>query len=57
MGSKNGLTYIIKLRYNSIIISSIVPQLQYNYKLGYLETFFFQQENPVYSIVMPLCGK
>ena len=33
MGSKNGLTYIIELRYYSIL-SSIVPQLRYNYKLG-----------------------
>jgi hypothetical protein len=33
MGSKNGLTYILDLRYYSII-SSIVPLLRYNYKLG-----------------------
>ena len=32
MGSKKGLTYIIELRYYSTI-SSIVPQLRYNYKL------------------------
>jgi len=32
MGSKKGLTYIIKLRYYSII-SSIVLQLRYNYKI------------------------
>jgi len=31
MGSKNGLTYILELRYYSTI-SSIVPQLRYNYK-------------------------
>ncbi|TAD97585.1 MAG: hypothetical protein EAZ98_09130, partial [Oscillatoriales cyanobacterium] len=31
MGSKKGLTYIIELRYYSTI-SSIVPQLRYNYK-------------------------
>jgi len=32
MGSKKGLTYILDLRY-SLTISSIVPQLRYNYKL------------------------
>lgn len=32
MGSKKGLTYILILRHYSII-SSIVPQLRYNYKL------------------------
>ncbi|MEG4226718.1 hypothetical protein QUA44_12725 [Microcoleus sp. N9_A2] len=56
MGSKKELTYVLDLRYYSIL-SSIVPQLRYNYKLGYLESFFCQQENPVYSVVMPLYGK
>ena len=33
MESKKALTYILDLRYYSII-PSIVPQLRYNYKLG-----------------------
>jgi hypothetical protein len=37
MGSKKGLTYILEQRYYPTI-SSIVPQLRYNCKLGWLKS-------------------